>query len=462
MKKTLLLMGLGAFICSASVSAAPRKNSGKEPSKLAIAQKEANKINKRNAESKEIWRAGTETYFAFYGGWEEGASYTCSYYPNGFVKEKVSTDEYGYTYGQTYEYDDLGRIVKEANYSSYNGGEIVEDYSKTYVYDSIIKNLVVFTEEKYGEVGYGRGILITRNDLGNITKVQAYSIYGDEMENSGDFVIVEYGDDNIANKIYSGYAGTDWSTGEPYEEVYTTASNIVWESTDGQIYELNLGDIDLYDPSNNLSYAANKIKSCTVVDSQWPVPVEFTAEYDGLNYHTLLTLPESINVTHDNRLSEVYYTRIDENDSYKATVYKVDIDDDDEGNLVFDEAQETMFSYIEDAYGIVIEDLETYVKEGGEAQTYGSMGEVAYDEVYGYPLEYISKYMYNGEWQEYMKIVYSDYINVAETVGIQAVESSSADAPVEYFNLNGMRVSNPTGGIFIRRQGNKVSKVVVK
>lgn len=66
MKKTLLLMGLGAFICSASVSAAPRKNSGKEPSKLAIAQKEANKINKRNAESKEIWRAGTETYFAFY------------------------------------------------------------------------------------------------------------------------------------------------------------------------------------------------------------------------------------------------------------------------------------------------------------------------------------------------------------------------------------------------------------
>ena len=36
------------------------------------------------------------------------------------------------------------------------------------------------------------------------------------------------------------------------------------------------------------------------------------------------------------------------------------------------------------------------------------------------------------------------------------------DAPVEYFNLNGQRVNNPAGGVFIRRQGNNVSKVIVK
>lgn len=37
-----------------------------------------------------------------------------------------------------------------------------------------------------------------------------------------------------------------------------------------------------------------------------------------------------------------------------------------------------------------------------------------------------------------------------------------ANAPAEYFNMQGMRVENPENGIFIRRQGNKVSKVVVK
>lgn len=35
----------------------------------------------------------------------------------------------------------------------------------------------------------------------------------------------------------------------------------------------------------------------------------------------------------------------------------------------------------------------------------------------------------------------------------------SDDAEVEYYNLNGIRVSNPENGIFIRRQGSKVSKV---
>lgn len=37
-----------------------------------------------------------------------------------------------------------------------------------------------------------------------------------------------------------------------------------------------------------------------------------------------------------------------------------------------------------------------------------------------------------------------------------------ANAPVEFFNLQGVRVANPENGIFIRRQGNNVSKVLVK
>ncbi len=49
--------------------------------------------------------------------------------------------------------------------------------------------------------------------------------------------------------------------------------------------------------------------------------------------------------------------------------------------------------------------------------------------------------------------------------GIEAAGmDKAADAPVEYFNLQGMRVDNVEGtnGIYIRRQGDKVSKVYVK
>lgn len=35
------------------------------------------------------------------------------------------------------------------------------------------------------------------------------------------------------------------------------------------------------------------------------------------------------------------------------------------------------------------------------------------------------------------------------------------DAPVEYFNLQGIRVANPENGLFIKRQGNKVTKVIM-
>lgn len=45
-----------------------------------------------------------------------------------------------------------------------------------------------------------------------------------------------------------------------------------------------------------------------------------------------------------------------------------------------------------------------------------------------------------------------------------AVKNINADecAHVEYYNLNGIKVSNPTGGIFIRRQGNTAEKVIIK
>lgn len=45
---------------------------------------------------------------------------------------------------------------------------------------------------------------------------------------------------------------------------------------------------------------------------------------------------------------------------------------------------------------------------------------------------------------------------------VSDVVSDDANAPVEYFNLQGMKVDNPAAGLYIRRQGDKVSKVMIK
>ena len=48
------------------------------------------------------------------------------------------------------------------------------------------------------------------------------------------------------------------------------------------------------------------------------------------------------------------------------------------------------------------------------------------------------------------------------TTGITAVETEDTDAPVEYYNMQGVRVMNPAQGLYIRRQGNRVEKVALR
>ena len=45
---------------------------------------------------------------------------------------------------------------------------------------------------------------------------------------------------------------------------------------------------------------------------------------------------------------------------------------------------------------------------------------------------------------------------------VDEILSDDANAPVEYFNLQGQRVANPSEGVFIRRQGSKATKIMVK
>ncbi len=48
--------------------------------------------------------------------------------------------------------------------------------------------------------------------------------------------------------------------------------------------------------------------------------------------------------------------------------------------------------------------------------------------------------------------------------GVADIRTEDTDAPVEYYNLQGIRMSgdNLPAGIYVTRQGNKTAKVVVK
>ena len=53
-----------------------------------------------------------------------------------------------------------------------------------------------------------------------------------------------------------------------------------------------------------------------------------------------------------------------------------------------------------------------------------------------------------------------DEVDDFDAAGVEDI--ADENAPVEYFNLNGVKVANPTEGIFIRRQGGKAEKVIMK
>lgn len=47
------------------------------------------------------------------------------------------------------------------------------------------------------------------------------------------------------------------------------------------------------------------------------------------------------------------------------------------------------------------------------------------------------------------------------TTGVNAIDADNADAPVFFYNLQGVRVANPESGLFIRVQGDKATKVIL-
>jgi hypothetical protein len=89
---------------------------------------------------------------------------------------------------------------------------------------------------------------------------------------------------------------------------------------------------------------------------------------------------------------------------------------------------------------------------------------------YGFPIRFVDivfKGVKAGEkvgWTNYQSL-HPGYTPVAYSApsGIADISvDTDTDAPVEYFNLQGVRVDNPTPGLYIKRQGATVTKIIVR
>ena len=48
-----------------------------------------------------------------------------------------------------------------------------------------------------------------------------------------------------------------------------------------------------------------------------------------------------------------------------------------------------------------------------------------------------------------------------DLTGIESVGAEDVEAPVEYYNLQGVKVANPAKGLYIKKQGKKTTKVIL-
>ena len=58
--------------------------------------------------------------------------------------------------------------------------------------------------------------------------------------------------------------------------------------------------------------------------------------------------------------------------------------------------------------------------------------------------------------------VWKDFVNILEISSLGVEDLVEDDTPIEYYDLNGIKVNNPSNGVFIMKQGTNTSKVVVK
>lgn len=454
MNKTILLVASAALIASSASATSDTYDvaNARPESGIAKARAHVKSIAKANELSAKVWKPGIVATYGWDSEnslWVEFSHAICTYYEDGKLKTSGSQDYY-----TLYTYNDNGQVASETEYQAADDADIVCG-TTTYKYDPIVTDFVIETVRTTEWGSSTDGTEITRNAVGNVTKVRDYWLSSEDnsKQYSGDELAINYGPDGRANEIFEYYHQYESNT----VEIYTHLYNIEWENTDGQILYVE------FDDYNSDSYfGANRIKKATFTDDELPHPADITVVYDGVSFKQQVVMNGKVIQSFD-------YTALENYGSFTSREYEEDWDSDDEGGEVIyyiDYSRNVTREERYDSYGNLLLDESTYSYQYSDGDTETDyekiVGEVTYDTTYGYPVEYIMKSLpWNGtELENSMRLVWGDY-RAFDSIGNIAADNA-ADAPVEIYNLSGVKVDNPIPGLYIIRKGNTATKRILR
>ena len=399
-------------------------------------------------------------YMAHSSSWGDMNTEKYTYNADGSVATMEETGQ-----KTVYTYNADGNVAKVEVFNVYNGANKPVTTTE-YEYDSVVKDFVV-SETEYFYQGKsdplytsGNGTEITRDGAGNVTKVRTYNISNGSKSYDDEQMTVEYGADNKAVKVTIEKIKT--KNGQTVSEIEEQWTDIVWHTTDGQILSMECDDID-----SDMYFSSNRVASANVTSEEWPEPAAFTATYDGDSYHSLLMMGGE-------RIREITFNSIekfapreefDECHSFTAETYEVEFDEDN-GQYYIESRTGTKETNTADEFGFCLlnEKTTTYYRSTGDStSTESKKTEVSYNPATGLP-DQAAKWEKDDSDKDFKPVslyFFSDYADV-DPAGAASIRPDGSDAPVEYFDLRGVRVSDPSYGIFIRRQGSSAEKVYLK
>lgn len=461
MRKSLLLIGL--TVCMAAMPA----TASEKPAHPAAAARAALAKATRKAESKApelawFYKPGKVTYEIYdpaTNTWLEPSVQNFTYNTGGSVATAIYDNELK----KIYTYNSDGYLTKEEVYEFGEQGELVPQCIYTYTYDSripgkVVQENVVEYWEGVVAANYGYGVDITRNADGNIVKTADYRVSDGEKEYYGSALVIEYGPDKKAIKITDLYEPEN-SSGETI--IYDEFSDIVWATTDGQIYTIEYDDYNA-----DMYFSANRIASATLKSRNYPYPSKFTAAYKGADYHSLVMMGEERLLEIDFKCIGAFagYDDFELTYSYDTSIYETGFDrDGDTGSYVLDYKLDDHIKNLTDAFGVnYYYYRERVYEEDNTTSTYIDHVEADadYDSAWGYPTSAVFYTVDGNEKFPVERYTYSDYVNVDPDGVASTILDENAAA--EYYNLQGIRIANPENGIYIVRKGDKTSKVLIR
>ena len=342
-----------------------------------------------------------------------------------------------------YTYDEAGRMVEKVVLWPNDAGGY-DNISKTvYTYDEKIPSCntsqITYNWADNNWVQYsGWKLDIRRNDDGTVNYLGYISI-SESQEKLRDYYDIAYTDGKASKITHYEWKNSVLTPTDSFEQ-------IVWKTTDGQF--LNLwNEKTLYQGTNQiLSASYHTMRDVPVVGT-------LTATYsDNANDF------EYIIVARDTTLTSMKYIQLDNYGSFKE---EASTRNDFFGNTFNDKEYTWTRTFRYDQFGLMLE--QTFVEhcEGEITSQKYQQGIVSYDETSGFPLEYVMQEKYNFiDWQNSIRKLYSDYPK--SEVGIDGISDDNTVFPIVYYTLDGLRTETPTKGLYIKKQGMKTSKVIIR